>query len=317
MLVAMGLLFGIAGVFAAGAVERKGPAGFMRERLFRLGAPLLLWLVLLGPLTQYYVAGIRHPHGFVPFWLERVGSGAFIGESGPLWFCLVLLVFSAVFAAWRVVRAVSPRAPGPPPGVRAVLGFVAVMAAVTFAVGLEVPPGTVVLNLDVHDMPQYPLMFAAGVAAGRAGWLTRLPRATGWAWGLIGLGVAALAWALLIGLGGALTGHLAEYGGGWHWQAAGMDLWRSFTCASLTLGLLSLYRARFDGHNAASTFLTRNAFGVYVVHPPILIALTRALHEWPSGVAVKFALASAAAIVLSFLAVGLVARRVPGLRAVI
>ena len=315
--VAMGLLFGIAGVFAAAAVGRKGPAAFLRERLFRLGLPLLLWMFVAGPLTQYYVAGVRQPAGFWPFWLRRVGSGAVFGESGPLWFCLVLLALSTVFAAWRAVRPAVPAAPRPPPGAASVLGFAAAMAVLTFAVGLLAPSGTVVLNLDVHDMPQYPLMFAAGVAAGRDGWLTRLPPATGRAWGLAGLAVAAAGWVALVGLGGALQGQLADYGGGWHWQAAGMDAWRSFTCASLTLGLVTLYRDRFNQQGPASRFLTRNAFGVYVVHPPILIAATRALHEWPVDVALKFVLASAIGIACSFLAVGLVARRVPGLRAII
>ncbi len=315
--VAMGLLFGIAGVFAAGAVARKGPAAFLRERLFRLGLPLLLWMFAAGPLTQYYVAGVRRADGFWPFWLRRVGSGAVFGESGPLWFCLVLLAFSAVFAGWRALRPAPPAASGQPPRVGAVLGFAGVMAAITFGVGLLVPPGTVVLNLEVHDLPQYPLMFAAGVAAGRGGWLLRIPASTGRAWGLAGLAVSAAGWAVLIGFGGALQGDLAPYGGGWHWQAAGMDLWRSFTCASLTLGLVTLYRTRFDGETPASRFLTRNAFGVYIVHPPILIAATRALHEWPADVALKVLLASAIGIAGSFLLVGLVARRVPGLRAII
>ena len=315
--VAMGLLFGIAGVFAASAVERKGPAGFLRERLYRLGLPLLLWMAAAGPLTQYYLVGVRQPAGFWPFWLHHIGSGAVFGESGPLWFCLVLLVFSAVFAAWRAVRPAAGAAPAPLPGLGAVLGFIAAMAGLTFATGLLVPPGTVWLNLDVHDLPQYPLMFAAGIAAGRFGWLSRIASRTGRVWGVGGLAIAILGWAALLGFGGALEGRLAAYGGGWHWQAAGMDVWRSFTCAALTLGLVTLYRDRFDHQGAASRFLTRNAFGVYVVHPPVLIAVTRALHEWPAYTALKFLLASAAGIAGSFVLVGLVVRRVPGLRTVI
>ena len=38
--VAMGLLFGIAGFFSAGAVARNGVRSFIRERLRRLGLPL-------------------------------------------------------------------------------------------------------------------------------------------------------------------------------------------------------------------------------------------------------------------------------------
>jgi glucan biosynthesis protein C len=38
----MAILFLVAGYFAHGSLERRGPAGFVRERLVRLGLPTLL-----------------------------------------------------------------------------------------------------------------------------------------------------------------------------------------------------------------------------------------------------------------------------------
>jgi surface polysaccharide O-acyltransferase-like enzyme len=96
-----------------------------------------------------------------------------------------------------------------------------------------------------------------------------------------------------------------------------MDLWRSFTCLSLSLGLITLYRDRFNTQGAVARFLTRSAFGVYVFHAPILIAVTRILHGWPEDAAVKFAVASVVAIVATFLFVGLIARRTPLVRAIV
>jgi peptidoglycan/LPS O-acetylase OafA/YrhL len=319
--VSMGLLFGIAGYFAASAVDRKGVWGFLRERLFRLGVPLLVYMVLIGPITQYYIAGNWRSNpddSFVAAWLRHAANGDIPSESGPLWFCLVLLVFSLGFAVPRLLLATPPRdATRPVPGVLMVLLYAGVMAAVTFAVGLVAPHAGVVLNVDVHDLPQYPLMFAAGVMAWQRDWLPRLPSSGGWRWLTAGLAGGGAMWFGLIVLGGALQGHLQPYGGGWHWQAAAIDVWRSFTCLALSLGLLTLYRDHCNGQGVTARFLTRNAFGVYMFHAPVLIMITRILHHWPMAVGARFVLASVAGVAASFLFVGFVVRRTPVLRAIV
>ena len=191
------------------------------------------------------------------------------------------------------------------------------MAMLAFATGLVSTPGRVVLNVDVHDLPQYPLMFAAGVLAQRHDWLRRIPSRTAGRGGSAGCwrvrwpGSCSSAWAA------RWEGQLRVYFGGWHWQAAGMDAWRAGMCVSLTLGLVTLYRDRFDTTGPMARFLTRNAFGVYVFHPPILIAATRILQEWPADAAIKFLVASIIGVTATFIFVGLVARKILGLRAIL
>ncbi|SJZ89187.1 Acyltransferase family protein [Enhydrobacter aerosaccus] len=317
--VAMGLLFGIAGYFAAGAVARKGTEGFIHERLKRLGLPLLLYMTVIGPLTEYFVAGSwqsKPPRPFLQDWWLHLRSGELLSESGPLWFCLVLLLFSAAYAGLCRVRP-TRLAPRPPPSVAMVLGYAGLIAIVTFTVGVAFPNAGTVLNVDVHDFPQYPLMYAAGITAWKADWLRQIPSHVGRRWLWAGIAAGGALWALLVAAGGALTGDLSAYGSGWHWQAAGIDTWRSFTCLTLSLGLIILYRDCFNAQGPVSRFLTRNAFGVYVLHAPILIAITRLLHILPASIGVKFALASICGVAISFLFVGLVARRMPGLRAVL
>jgi glucans biosynthesis protein C len=78
-----------------------------------------------------------------------------------------------------------------------------------------------------------------------------------------------------------------------------------------------LFRSKLSGQGMVTRFLSRNAFGVYVFHPPILIMITQVLHGWPEAAALKFFVASIFAIVGTFLFVGLIARRTPGLRAIV
>jgi hypothetical protein len=321
----MGLLFGIAGYFARGSLLRKGGLGFMRDRAFRLGAPLLFYVFLIGPLTSYYIARnwtSTPQRSFGADWLRHIANGEILSGSGPLWFCLVLLAFSAVYAVWH---AIIPLRPSPPPqagefagpNLARVVTFIGAMALLSFLIGVVIPRDRTVLNVDLHDLPQYPLMFLAGLQAHREDWLRRFPTRTGRIWGIGGSVLAIVAWVLLIGLGGALNGQLALYGGGWHWQAAAMTLWRAFACVAFSLGLITLFRSKLSGQGVLTRFLSRNAFGVYVFHPPILIMITVALAAWPAAAAAKFFIAGVLAIILTFLFVGLVARRTPGLRAIV
>src|ERR1700730_4962176 len=52
----MGLLFFVAGFFVPSSFDRKGPGRFMQDRAVRLGLPVLFYMLVLGPLTEYYFA---------------------------------------------------------------------------------------------------------------------------------------------------------------------------------------------------------------------------------------------------------------------
>ncbi|HEY2401072.1 MAG TPA: acyltransferase family protein, partial [Steroidobacteraceae bacterium] len=52
----MGLLFFIAGLFVPPSFDRKGTVSFVRDRARRLGVPLLFYMFVLGPVTEYYLA---------------------------------------------------------------------------------------------------------------------------------------------------------------------------------------------------------------------------------------------------------------------
>jgi len=318
----MSLLFAVSGYFACASLLRKGPASFLRDRAIRLGVPVLLYMLAIGPATECFVArSWRMPpsSSFGREWFRHIVDGRVLGESGPLWFCVALLIFSAVYA---VLQGVTPpaghRTTGEgegDPTLAAMLAFVLAMAAGTFAIRLIVPSGKAVFNLQLGDFPQYVLMFAAGVHARRTGWLDRLSASSGRRWATGGVLLGGLAWVLIIGLGGALQGKTQAYGGGWTWQAAAKALWESWVCVSFSLRLFTLYRARFDTQGRLTRWLSANAFAVYVFHPPILIAVTRLLHVWSMPSLVKFATAWVLGGAASLIFAALVARRTPVLRA--
>jgi fucose 4-O-acetylase-like acetyltransferase len=99
----MGFFFLIAGYFTAGSYDRKGAAAFVQDRLIRLGIPLAFFVfVVFGPLVYFLN---KSPGGFLSFYLSTY-VGKWMIEMGPLWFIDQLLVYSLLYAVWRLAVSV-------------------------------------------------------------------------------------------------------------------------------------------------------------------------------------------------------------------
>jgi peptidoglycan/LPS O-acetylase OafA/YrhL len=317
----MGFLFFLAGYFVPGAIDKKGAARFVRDRAYRLGLPSLLFILVIQPLTCYYVARVWDiDQGFFGAYSRYILHGQFLSGSGPLWFCVALLFFSCVYAAWRAV--IGPGLTGRPERVRpfprsaAIAAFIGVIAICTFLVRIPWPNGTSFYNMQFCYFSQYVAFFIAGTLAYRQSWLSALPAALSRRWGLTGLFGGLLLWVLLIALGGA-TKTTVPYDGGWHWQSLGMGVLESLAGTGISLGLLGLFRTHFNRQGRWAKFFSDNAFAVYVFHTPILIAITlgmTGLHWLPL---LKFVLATVLCVAASFALCAGVFRRAPGLKKIL
>src|ERR1700749_35662 len=134
----MALLFFVAGYFSAAAFDRKGFAPFVRDRFLRLGLPTLLYMFVIGPLTQYFLSWTWGTGGFGHQWLVHLKDGEWVSETGAMWFCAALLMFSVVSGLARAMgwreRAIVPTGGG-------IAIFIAIMAASTFAVRIAIDGG--------------------------------------------------------------------------------------------------------------------------------------------------------------------------------
>ncbi len=101
----MALLFFVAGCFTPAAHDRKGPARFLADRFYRLGLPTLLFALLIGPMTEYYLAGSWRTRASFACrrWRHTSSAGGCYRGTGPLpQFCVALLIFSTVYTLWRM-----------------------------------------------------------------------------------------------------------------------------------------------------------------------------------------------------------------------
>lgn len=306
----MGFFFLLSGYFAPGAVDRRGPREFAAERLKRLGIPFLGFIVLLRPffiLPDYVNLPAPTRPSFAVYYFTT-------WEVGPAWFLELLLIFSLAYALVRRLRATAEPVRSRPLRRRDLLAFVLVLSAVTYVWRIFVPHGAKeqVLGLPSPDfLPQYVLLFAAGVAAYRHRWLTTLPRRSGW-FGVL-LVVVSLVPLALGGyrgfeVSGALAGHDPAH--------LALALSESLFAVGVILVLLRAFERFFAGTSQFRRYLADNAFAVYLVHAPVIVGAEAALLRLDAAPVSKFLLTLVIAAVGSWAIAGAL-RRVPAVRATV
>ena len=91
----MGLLFLIAGYFVPPAFDRKNFLRFLRDRTVRLGIPSLLYMLVIHPVTLYWLmrqfAEPSWPSLHRAYW-PYLRTRRFLSGSGPMWFAVALLI---------------------------------------------------------------------------------------------------------------------------------------------------------------------------------------------------------------------------------
>ncbi|MBS4214058.1 MULTISPECIES: acyltransferase family protein [Neobacillus] len=102
----MPIFFMISGISTYYALQKRNSQRFVKERLVRLGIPLLLGIFILSP-PQVYIERITNnqfdgsffkffPHYFDGLYLEIGGTGNFAFFGHHLWYLLELLLFSMI-----------------------------------------------------------------------------------------------------------------------------------------------------------------------------------------------------------------------------
>lgn len=316
----MGFLFFLAGYFVPSAYDRKGFLRFVGDRVFRLGLPTILYVFVINIGMGIFLLGWFTQSGLRPAEAYRhyVSNGLWIDGTGPMWFATVLLLFSALYALFRLFAR---RIPVPAemlnaPSFGAMIGLGALVGAVTFLVRQFAPFGSSWHTMQFCFFPQYVVMFVLGIMARRRGWIEALPARWGWRALCVALIGAPLSIVALTILNSATHGTFDEVRGGLHYQAAIYAVWEQIVCVLFCTGLLVVFRDRFDFRNRAIAFLSNNSFAVYVIHPPVLVAITLGMRQLPWPPLQMFAVAWVAALAGSF-ATGAVLRRIPILKRIL
>jgi ABC-type Na+ efflux pump permease subunit len=316
----MGAFFLLAGYFTPGSFDRKGPATFLKDKLLRLGIPLVVFWFVLNPLSWLglwlmpaTLTGITTP----PTWGAYL---RFIG-MGPLWFVAMLLVFSLGYAVWRMLagnrKPLQPSNSGP--GYLGIGIFCLALAGLSYLMRMIIPIGKSVWEFPtLAYLPQYLSFFVVGTIAYRRNWFRTLPLSMG----IVGLAAALVAAVLLFPL--AFSGRLfalelpamGNAMGNGHWQSAVYALWDAIFAVGMCLGAITLFRRFLNGKGWFGRFLSQQSYAVYVTHIPVLVVVAWALSGIVLAPLLKFGLAAIVAVSTCFV-VAYVVRKIPGVSRVL
>ncbi len=304
----MGLFFLLAGYYTPAALQAKGSWTYLRDRLRRLGVPLLVYGFVLGPAT---IALARTARGdpFTDTLLKLWSQGRF--EKGPLWFAWALLIFATGAVMWQalVPKPLEASATRPFPSDRTLLLAALLTGAVAFVLRLRWPVGTEVWGLQLGYFASYVVLFIAGMLAAGSRRLERLPAPQVRTWRRIAVFVLPVLPVVAV-LGPALLGVQGRPEGGWNIPAFVYAMWEPFVAWGVILFLLHRCQRQFPELGPFGRRLAQRAFTIYVIHPPVVVAVTLAWRGVPAPALVKFALSGAVACVLCYGLAGLL----PGAR---
>ncbi len=297
----MGLFFLLAGYYTPAALRAKGSRRYLRDRLQRLGLPLLIYGVLIGPSTIALAQTARgKPFVDTLLWLLRHGEF----EKGPLWFAWALLIFAVVAVFWASVTRARPDAARPFPTNATLLTAALATGLVAFALRLRWPVGTEVAGLQLGYFASYVVLFAGGCLAASPGWLERLPETQVRTWRRVAWIVLPVLPVVAL-LGDRFLGVQGRPEGGWNVPALVYALWEPFVAWGVILVLLQRFERRFQELDALGVRLARRAFAIYVIHPPVVVAVTLAWRDVAAPALLKFALSGSIACALCYWLAGL------------
>jgi glucans biosynthesis protein C len=315
----MGLLFFIAGYFVPSSFDRKGFGIFTKERAIRLGIPSLIYMLILHPLNIIILNHFQHWNMDIPAaYLKNLRTFSFIDDTGPLWFAVALLIFSLIYALIRLLGFDSARTTNKSTIINSkhVLLVALLLTLFTFSTRIVFPIGSNVMNMQLCFFPQYILLFILGIVASRRNLLLIVPYRMGIAWFKYTLIIGTAFWFLMVYIGEIPSKGFDPFIGHFTWQSAAYSFWESFFCLGVCLGLIVLFREKFNHQRRLGKFLSANAFGVYVFHAPVLIFITMVFKNITWYPFFKYLIVASITIPLCFL-VSYLVRKIPGVNYII
>lgn len=306
----MQILFFIAGFFAYPSIEKHGPGLFMREKLLRLGLPWVVGVVFLAPLVTYLIPLSRGIAGsYIEFW-----TGDFWGQfyqQSVYWFLGILLLLFGVFAAFYnsepSLQAI-PRRPQAPTW-RWLAGFWVITTMWYFLVSVVMPADSWMNAVKVFVFQParlllYAAYFALGIYADRRGWFRAdgyRPPLDSWAGAafMTTLGYMAVRWYWQDGSFANLVAQAALFNG---------------MCLSVLMASTALFQGYINQPGRVWTSLSRNAYGIYYLHPLILYPLTYIALSIAGSNYLEVAMLVVVTTLIAWAISALVLTRLPGLR---
>lgn len=306
----MSMFFMISAYFIPRSLEKKGTKKFIIDRLIRLGIPTLIYIFIIHPIIMKMIRPTE-VHLNLNGYQHYVTSLDFLYGTGPMWFAVALLFFSVGYCAIdRVITRLTNRFSFEI-NIRNAAILIILITISAFLIRLVYPIGTNVFNMQFCYFAAYIFMFIIGTIAYKKNLFERLPFTLAKKWFISAFVIGIPLWLIIINLVINQSGFLdpakeAMLQGGWNWIAFTYSFWESFFCVAIIIGLIGIFKYKFNTQNSLQKFLSDNAFGVYVFHALILVAVSILLKNLHLQPVLKFIFVIAITVPLSFIFVALI-----------
>ncbi|MFX0170885.1 MAG: acyltransferase family protein [Candidatus Hodarchaeota archaeon] len=316
----MGLFFLMGGYFTPRSYDRKGVVLYWKERLIRLGIPLVLYIVLVDPILVYSLAvlGVEPwssysilQGSFFDFYLSRFqsfdGIIDFLSSTGPMWFLTVLLILTAGYTLWRQILKAETlkkyiKKECAIPNYLKLLLLGVILGIFTFIIRLFFSIGEVTVGVPFAFSIQYAMMFIVGVISFRNDWFQKVTNSQikQWTITILTLGIFFTLYVIIaLVLAGEQT--FSDLQRGFTLSSLIFSLVDNIICIAMIFVLIPLFRVRFNTQGNLIRKLSDNAYHMYLVHAPLLVIVSLAFSIVSLPSLVKLIIVYPLAVVFCFL----------------
>lgn len=296
----MGMFFMISAFFLEKSMRNKTSRTLALDRIKRLGIPLLFYAFLISPIIIYLKS--RFVEGEQLSLLEFIYTKNWL-TFGPLWFVLALLIFTLFALGIRELKLgklnfVQKKLP---PNHVLLLSTLCI-ALISFVVRIWMPVGWTLkpLGFQLAHFPQYIILYFIGFHASKSNWFDQITyRQSKASLKLVAL-LVFLVFPLVFYFGGALSAGPEIFMGGFNLQSFSYCIWEQLAGIGIIIGLLGIWRERYNTQSPQLKTLSASAYTVYIIHALVLVSISLAIRNLALSPTAKFLLVSPLALIICF-----------------
>jgi surface polysaccharide O-acyltransferase-like enzyme len=284
----------------------------------RFGIPLIFAALFMIPVMEYvkylkYVNCISFRDFYIQHWFRFAPISA-DHNFAHLWFVEHLLVYALLYAAARtVLQKLAPSLSiSATRHVRlyAIILYILALGVITHllrtAWGFPIDRWIAFLGfiqMELAHIPQYLSLFILGILAYRWSFLDSITTPRNMFWLLPSVGIYVITRIQLYTTGRQAAFFLWEYR-------------EALLCVGVCIGLLALFKTFFNRTGRLMQILADNAFGAYIFHVSVVVALQYAFDPVRAGAFTLFVIVSILSIPGSFL-ISILLRFIPGMKRIL
>lgn len=305
----MSLFFFLSGYFVPQSFDKKGAKKFLRDRLIRLGIPLLVYTTVFKVILDYLFSNF--------FWGTPITFSSVIANNlknpawviGPLWFVEALLIFCFVYAFYRIfINHPFKSFNNKFPSNKAIAISIFILAILTFFVRIFFAVGVEVHVFQLGHFSNYLFCFWLGILAYRGNWLENLLPKQAKLWKIVAIAIiVALPFMLMIP--GAIE-NIDKFTGGLNGQSLLYSFWETIACYSIIISLISFFKKRWNSQGNLVAWMAPNFYVVYIIHQLIIVPLAILFQNIFIPSYIKFIFVSVLGVTICFIVGGLI-RKMP------